>query len=362
MKICLIGNNLTNLVLANVLAKKKIIVDIIYTLNHNLSDSNRTIAISNDNFSYLKNNFQNFRIYAWPTEKIKIYVESNNSKELLEFKNKKKNIFYLIKYQEIFNSLLKIVRKNKYINLIKIQKHKYESFDCVNKYSLIINSDSKSFLSKKYLINKIDKNYNSTAYTTIINHKKVKNNIAKQFFTKNGPLAFLPLSNTQTSIVFSYSGKNKLDNNKLIEIIKKFNSKYEIKSNAKFENSVLKFSMLRKYTNKNILFFGDLIHKIHPVAGQGFNMTIRDIKILSDLIEEKIELGLDLDSSLADQFQKKTKHLNYIYGSSIDFIYEFFKFDNIMNNYLSNPIFNILKKQKYINRYATQIADKGLFI
>ena len=37
---------------------------------------------------------------------------------------------------------------------------------------------------------------------------------------------------------------------------------------------------------KNILSFGDALHKIHPLAGQGFNMTVRDAKILSDLINK----------------------------------------------------------------------------
>ena len=35
----------------------------------------------------------------------------------------------------------------------------------------------------------------------------------------------------------------------------------------------LKFSLLRNYSFKNILSFGDLLHKVHPLAGQGFNMT-----------------------------------------------------------------------------------------
>ena len=52
---------------------------------------------------------------------------------------------------------------------------------------------------------------------------------------------------------------------------------------------------MRSYYHKNILAFGDLIHKIHPLAGQGFNMTIRDIKILNDIIQKKIDLGLPLD-------------------------------------------------------------------
>ena len=37
----------------------------------------------------------------------------------------------------------------------------------------------------------------------------------------------------------------------------------------------------------NILAFGDLLHKIHPLAGQGFNMTIRDIKVLLEIIKKR---------------------------------------------------------------------------
>jgi len=57
------------------------------------------------------------------------------------------------------------------------------------------------------------KNYESTAYVSIINHNKVSNKKAVQIFTEYGPLAFLPISKTQTSIVFSI--KNKSVNNYL---------------------------------------------------------------------------------------------------------------------------------------------------
>ena len=119
--------------------------------------------------------------------------------------------------------------------------------------------------------------------------------------------------------------------------------------------------MPRNYYYKNKLIFGDILHTIHPLAGQGFNMTIRDIKILSNLIDEKIDLGLELNESLIYDFQKKTKHLNYTFGLGIDFIYEFFKIDNKTNNFLSNSIFNILGKNKLFNKYANLIADKGIY-
>ena len=54
------------------------------------------------------------------------------------------------------------------------------------------------------------KKYNSFAYTTIIEHKKsLNNNTAVQIFTKRGPLAFLPISNNKTSVVYSIKGLKK---------------------------------------------------------------------------------------------------------------------------------------------------------
>ena len=77
------------------------------------------------------------------------------------------------------------------------------------KYDLIINSDFKNQISKKYFYQKYSKNYNSTAYTTIINHKLCKNKSAAQIFTKFGPLAVLPISKKKTSLVFSPSHSNR---------------------------------------------------------------------------------------------------------------------------------------------------------
>ena len=58
---------------------------------------------------------------------------------------------------------------------------------------------------------------------------ELANNVAMQIFTKDGPLAFLPLSNSQTSIVFSCKSSHKIQKQEIKKIIKKFNNKYEIK-------------------------------------------------------------------------------------------------------------------------------------
>ena len=118
---------------------------------------------------------------------------------------------------------------------------------------------------------------------------------------------------------------------------------------------------MRKYFYNNILAFGDLIHKVHPLAGQGFNMTIRDIVILSKIIEDKLSLGLEVDSSVAQEFENKTQHLNYLYSSLIDFIYEFFKFDSKNKNIFSKNFLKIFKNNKLLNRLAVKISNEGFY-
>ena len=81
-------------------------------------------------------------------------------------------------------------------------------------------------------------------------------------------------------------------NENIRTIIKDKNFKYKIRNIEKINSFELKSLNLRSYYHNNILAFGDLLHKVHPLAGQGFNMTIRDIKILLEIIKKKLDVGL----------------------------------------------------------------------
>ena len=91
---------------------------------------------------------------------------------------------------------------------------------------MIVNTEYNNDFTKKYFNKKIEKVYNSSAYTSIINHEKISNQIAVQIFTKIGPLAFLPLSKNKTSIVFSVYNSNDIDRKKVISLIHQHNIKY----------------------------------------------------------------------------------------------------------------------------------------
>ena len=91
-------------------------------------------------------------------------------------------------------------------------------------------------------------------------------------------------------------------------------------------------------------------------------MTIRDIKILSNIIDLRINLGLQLDSAILKEFQNKSKHYNYIFSTAIDFIHDFFKYDNKFNNLYSKKLFNFLETNNIFKKYSKKFADKGIFI
>ncbi len=363
MNICIIGDGLTSLALAKNLINKKINVHFYHKNKIENLPSSRTIGISKNNLEFFREIIHKIpKNFFWEIKKIEIYSEKLKKENLLKFENNKQNLFYMIKNNTLYKLLIKKISKNKFFkkSIIK-KKHFYKDLLKNNKYDLIINCDSNNFISNKYFVKKISKNYNNLAYTTILKHKRIKNNTAIQIFTKKGPIAFLPISNNETSVVCSLDTKNKeYDDREVLDLINKNNPKYQIQKNLKLSSFKLSSSNLRNYHYKNILAFGDLLHRIHPLAGQGFNMTIRDIKKLSEIIQSRIDLGIQLDVSILYDFEKETKNKNFLFASSIDFIYELFNFDKKIKNKSFSNILKMFGKNRKLNSYFVKLADKGL--
>ncbi len=364
MNVCIIGDGLTSLSLAKNLINKKINVHIYHKKKSNNLSLNRTIGISRENFEFFKNKILNIKKNTWEIKKIEIYSEKLKNDKILNFENNKSNLFFMLKNNELYRLLKKELSKSNFFqNKIIKNDNFYQKLLKKNEYDLIINCDDKNFISKKYFSKKIKKSYNNFAYTTTLCHDELKNNTAIQVFTKYGPIAYLPISKKETSVVYSIDvNKNNFNEKKIIDLIKKYNPKFIIKKINKLNKFELKLSNLRNYYFANILAFGDCLHKIHPFAGQGFNMTIRDIKVISTIIQNKIDLGIQLDSSIFDEFEKKTKHLNFIFSNGLDSIFEIFNFDKKIKDQNLNKILNFLGKNKILNNIFVKYAGRGLNI
>jgi len=358
MTICILGNGLTALTLAKALTNQNIYVDVLFNKKNIDINKTRTIGISKSNIDFLNKNIININKFLWKLKKIEIFSDNLEKEKLIDFEKENDQIFSIVKNYKLYELLKNNLSKNKYFKsrLIPVKNLTY-----INKYDLVINCDPLNIITKKYFNRKFEKEYNSKAYTTIITHEKILNNIAVQIFTNKGPLAFLPISDTQTSVVYSIPNFIYETKENIKTLIRDKNIKYKIKNIEEINNFELKFLNLREYHHNNILAFGELLHKIHPLAGQGFNMTIRDIKLFLSIIKNKLELGLPLDKSVSIEFEKSVKHKNLIFSNGVDFIHKFFNFERKTNSKFLSKSVQLISKNSQIKKIFSTFADKGVF-
>ena len=376
-KICIIGSGLTGLATAICLSKLNCEIDIITGNIVKNYKSGRTIAVSESNFNFLnKLNISKFlEKEAWVCSKLKLYTESDVGKFLeifeLNKENKNENIFYLIENSKIISFMMNEVKKVKSISIKN--NHKVSSIytsgllknvkynNTISKYNLIIictgyNSNLiKSLFNDKIIMNP----YNEFAVTTILNHKPLKNNIARQIFLNNSIFAMLPISKNKTSIVWSIKKNMKEKNDLFIKKkIKLYASSYlkSIKFASKIQKRDLNLLIRNKYYLERTLLFGDTLHLMHPFVGQGFNMTLRDLNFLQKLLKEKISLGLDIGSSdVLSEFSNQSKPRNFSFLIGSDILKNFLSFKKARNN-----MFKILNKSNFAKDVVFHVANKGI--
>ena len=372
-KILILGDGLTAKLTASLLSKLDLEIELV-ALRANLQEknNNRTITISNSNFNFLKKKFCNVksRKIFWPIDRIKIYDDKINVSELLDFNSpiKNENIAYVGYNNRIQFFLEKQINKNLKTSYLKLEKIK-KIIKNKNSYQLILNcTGDNSWISKNYFKNKsLSKKYNQSAITTIIKHNKINNNIARQIFCKEGPLAILPLDTNKSAIVWSVKNNILLDNRQKIKKefifkLKNISSNFFlIKDISKPDLHELNFSLSEKYFSNRILNLGDSLHKIHPLAGQGFNMIIRDLEILEQILKSKIDLGLDLgDTTALNEFSERVKYKNFVFANSIDFTHYIFSKKNTFFKKIRNFTLDQINQQTKVKNFFLTVADRGL--
>ena len=131
---------------------------------------------------------------------------------------------------------------------------------------------------------------------------------------------------------------------------------------SKINSFPINLNLQKNYYKKNVLILGEGLHSVHPIAGQGFNLVLRDINKLRQLIRKNLRLGLNITNSfIFEDFYKDRKFENTIMGLGIDLTNSFFKknkyFDPIKNVILKN-----ISKSNTIKNLSKMLSDKGMSI
>jgi len=354
-KIGIIGDGLTGNLVAIALFRLGYPVEIVGQKDFKPNPSVASISISNDSFKFLqKLKLKSLEKISNPINTIKLYENHKdylNPDSIFYNKTNKLPLSFIVLKDKLFDELS---REIKNLDIKKVYTPK--------KYALTINTVNHNIKNKH-----LNWDYEEDAFTFIIKHEKILNNCSRQFFLNDGPLAFLPISQNYTSLVWSLSKNSQMRKivNSKISLEKYLNNNFSIykniKVNSKIENFPLKFNFLTCGIEPRKINIGDVTHRIHPIAGQGWNMTVRDIKQLYDVYLDKKKYGYDLgDFSLLEEYEKKTKINNFIFASSIDLIRRIFKLNNNQISNFRKKGFRKLDKFPDLKNEIIKFADQGL--
>ena len=373
-RICIIGDGLTGLTTCLALKNLNLDIDFYCSKKINNNFDKRITAISDSNYSFLKKKEKKIspKIF-WSCKKIKLHYENEDGlQNFLNFDDSNKDLMHIFENKKFKNEIYKNIKcKNiKFIDKLIKSINSERGYIKINKtryfYDLIILClGSKSPIYEMLPCNRsIQKDYSEVAITGYVSHN-IKLENPEQYFLKEGPLAFLPFNKKSFSFVWSLDRsfylKNKQNLKKIVlEKIKfLFNKKYKFKL-SKIQSYPIFLNLRSKYSKKNTLILGEGIHSIHPIAGQGFNLVLRDIKKITELITNNLRLGLTIKNSLIlKEFYFARKPENILFGLGVDFTNSFFK-KNIYLNPFKDAILKNLTKIKSVKKLSKIISDKGL--
>jgi 2-octaprenyl-6-methoxyphenol hydroxylase len=178
---------------------------------------------------------------------------------------------------------------------------------------LVVAADGKdSPLRKAAGIRTVEWRYRQTGIVTTVTHERAHAGIAIEHFLPAGPFAILPMTGNRSSIVWT-------ENAALAPHLMKLpDAEFAAELHARFGDFLgrvepvgprwaypLNLMQAERYTARRLALIGEAAHVIHPIAGQGLNVGIRDVAALAEAVIDARRLGLDIgDDMVLERYQR----------------------------------------------------------
>ena len=169
---------------------------------------------------------------------------------------------------------------------------------------LVIGADGRqSQTAERAGIKRTGWRYGQTALVCALSHNIPHQGVACQYFMPPGPLAILPLTGNRSSIVWTESDANAatimaMDDNDYMAVLQPrigdYLGKVEL-AGARYSYP-LNLTIAQNYVMPRLALVGDAAHGVHPIAGQGLNLGLRDIAALSEVLSDARLRGEDFSS------------------------------------------------------------------
>ena len=190
---------------------------------------------------------------------------------------------------------------------------------------LLVAADGQRSTIKQFLqIGDSRQDYGQTALVANITPGRPHENVAYERFTPTGPLAFLPMTRQRCSVVWSLppdeaEARQALDEAAFLSALQQaFGYRLgRLQRAGKRQCYPLMLQHSARMAQGRVAIIGNAAHTIHPVAGQGFNLALRDIALLAEMLADARLAGGDIgDPVLLDRYAAER-------AGDIDRIYRF---------------------------------------
>jgi 2-octaprenyl-6-methoxyphenol hydroxylase len=177
---------------------------------------------------------------------------------------------------------------------------------------LVAADGARSAIRKRAGIGTHGWSYSQSSIVTTVAHERDHGGCAEEHFLPAGPFAVLPLKGRRCSVVWT---ENKSEAERLIglsdaefhvELERRFGLQLgEIELVGPRNMHPLSLFMARSFVAERIALVGDAAHVIHPIAGQGLNMGLKDAAALAEVLVDAVRLGLDAGSpAVLERYQR----------------------------------------------------------
>ncbi len=193
--------------------------------------------------------------------------------------------------------------------------------------SLLVAADgAKSRLREQAGIATHGWNYGQSAIVTTVAHEREHNGRAEEHFLPAGPFAILPLTGNRSSLVWTETDAEAArivalpDADFHAELERRFGLHLgEIGVVGARRAYPLGLFIARAFVAERIALVGDAAHVIHPIAGQGLNMGLRDVAALAEAIVDAARLGLDIGGAeVLERYQRWRRFDTAVMGVATD--------------------------------------------
>lgn len=169
------------------------------------------------------------------------------------------------------------------------------------KASLVVAADGRNSAARAAAhIDLVGWNYNQIGIVATVEHDLPHGGRAEEHFTPAGPFAILPLPGNRSSLVWT---ETKADADRILalddarflaELRRRFGDRLgEVRLLGGRHSYALAMFVARELTGPRLALIGDAAHVVHPIAGLGFNLGLRDVAALAESVHDAFALGLD---------------------------------------------------------------------